>query len=253
MFDQIKAVLDIWKDIPGAVGYDTYGPVAFPLPLEIRDVIPQEVATKMDSLTLLSVRIDNYSSKTQRNVRILYSGDWAFSPRFSFRRRNINVNSEIRSEDKEILIHEIPPNESLSIKIFNPSNEFNVEQVLLGDVAITKLMQKLAEARRYPALAKLEFFTFALSLLAAVAVLPIALLMWNKFSEYNKIEAAHSGLLLCEPYIFENSVSHEAELERKMKQAGPSLSAYIFYLNKVASLEELKLKDELVLCDPAKP
>jgi hypothetical protein len=197
--------------------------------------------------------IHNYSSKSQRNIRVLYSGDWAFAPRFSFHRRDINVKSEVRAEDKAILIHEIPPNESLSIELFNPSNEFNVEQVLLGDVAITKLMQKLAEAKRYPELAKLKFFTFALGLLAAVAVPSIALLTWNKFSEKHKIEAAHSGLLSCVPYIFANSVSHEAELERKMKQAGPHLSAYIFYLNKVASLEELKLKDELVLCDPAKP
>ncbi|NHQ80294.1 hypothetical protein HA051_01670 [Chromobacterium vaccinii] len=252
MFNQIKAALDIRKDIPDAVGYDSYGPIAFPLPLEIRDAIPEDVTTQIDSLTLLSVRIDNYSSKTQHNIRVLFSGDWEFAPRFSFHRRDIKVKSEIRSEDKEILILEIPPNESLSIEIFNPSTGFNVEQVLLGDVAITKLMQKLAEAKRYPELAKFKFVSFALGLLAVVAITLIALLTWNKFTEHHKIEAANSGLLSCTPYVFENSVSHEAEIERKLKQAGPYLSGYIFYLNKVDSLDELKLKDELILCDPAK-
>jgi hypothetical protein len=253
LFDQIKAVLDLRKEIPDAVGYDIYGPIVFPLPLEIRDAIPQSIIQQINNLTLLSVRIDNYSSKTQRCIRVLFSGDWAFAPRFSFHRRDVKVKSEIRIEDKEIVLLEIPPNESVSIEIFNPSNGFSIEQVLLGDIEVTKLMQKLAEAKRYPKLARIKLFTYVISLVTVVTIFSVGLLTWNRISEQRKIEAAHAGLLSCTPYIYANKTGNEAEVERKVQQAGPYLSGYIFYLNKVTSLNELKLKDELLLCDSDKP
>lgn len=204
LFDQIKAVLDLRKEIPDAVGYDTYGPIVFPLPLEIRDAIPQSITQQLHNLTLISVRIDNYSSKTQRDIRVLFSGDWAFAPKFSFHRRDVEVKSKILVEDKEIVLLEIPPNESVSIEIFNPSKGFGIDQVLLGDVEITKVMQKLAEAKRYPALARLKLLFYAMVLVSILAVPATVFLVWNRVSEQQKIDAANAGLLSCTPYIFTN-------------------------------------------------
>lgn len=124
--------------------------------------------------------------------------------------------------------------------------------MLLGDVEITKVMQKLAEAKRYPALARLKLLFYAMVLVSILAVPATVFLVWNRVSEQQKIDAANAGLLSCTPYIFTNKPGSEAEVERKLQQAGPYLSSYIFFLNKVTSLTELKLKDELLLCDPAK-
>lgn len=249
MFNQIKAALDLRKEIPDAVGYDTYGPITFPLPQEIHSAIPQSIAQQLDDLTLISVRVDNYSSKTQRDIRVLFSGSWKFAPRFSFHRRDVEVKKNLIIKDKEIVLLEIPPNESVSIEIFNPSKEFRVEQVLIGDVEITKVMQKLAEAKRYPLVARLKLVTY-LAAIALIAVIPFAV---NRILDQRKIEAAHAGLLSCTANVFANKAGNEAELERKLQQAGPYLSSYIFFLNRVTSLTELRLKDEVILCDLPKP
>lgn len=253
MLNQIKAALDLKKEIPDAVGYDTFGPITFPLPLEIRNALPHFVSEQIERITLLNLRIDNYSSKMQRNVRVLFSGNWSYAPQISFYRRDVEVKYKVLNADKEIVLLEIPPNESVSIEIFNPSDQFKVEQVLIGDVEVTKLMQKLAEARRHPDLAKFKAFMIAVSVFAIATTLGCAYVIWNQVTEQRTIEAAHVGLRSCAPYVHANQPGREDVLERKFHQAGPYFSSYILFLNKVTSLSELKIKDQVVLCDPPKP
>lgn len=74
MLDQVKAAFDLIKMVPEAIGCDTFGPITFPLPDELRDAIPSSVAEQLRDISVLNVRVDNFSNKTQRNLRILFSG-----------------------------------------------------------------------------------------------------------------------------------------------------------------------------------
>ncbi|PCI12345.1 MAG: hypothetical protein COB71_09430 [Thiotrichales bacterium] len=165
MFSTVLNILQLRKEVPDAVGYDTYGPISFPLPKEIQDLLKGD-HNRPDFINITSIRVDNFSSKLKNGIRVLYTGDYLYEPIFKFHRRDIPVKFEVRSDEKEFLIEEIPPNESVSIEIFYPSKDFCVVQALSGEGEITSLMQKLTEAKRYPELARLKLFTYAIAMLS---------------------------------------------------------------------------------------
>lgn len=101
------------KDIPDSIGYEIYSDNHFPIPRELREFIRN---SEIYSLKSTLIRIDNYSLKSKKNIRVIYSGNWEFSPDISYRRREgVDVNYKIIDKDKEIIIDEILPNESVYI------------------------------------------------------------------------------------------------------------------------------------------
>lgn len=249
LLSTIQNVLQLKKEVPDAVGYDTYGPISFPIPKEFQDSL-KDNHNKLGFIILTSIRIDNYSSKVQKSIRVLYSGDFSYQPVFKFHRRDIAVKFEIISNEKELVIDEIPPNESVSIEIFYPSNDFEVVQVLSGDNEITSLMQKLAEARRYPELARMKLIMYATLAVAATSIPVGGYFTWNKMQENARIEAAYSDFMSCSPSLMNNPPDNEKILERKFNNLDIYWQNYLLSSNKVHSLKELKLKDELIWCEP---
>lgn len=252
MLSSIQSLLQLKKEVPDAVGYDTYGPISFPIPQEFQNSL-KESHDDLDFINLTSLRIDNYSSKTQKGIRILYSGDYLYTPTFGFQRRDISVSFELKNEEKEITINEIPPNESVWIQIFYPSDDFEVVQVLLGDSEITSLMQKLTEARRYPELARMKLFMYATVIIAAIALCFGGYAVWKSMQEKALLNAAYSDFASCTPAIMQNPIENEEILERKFQRLGVYWKNYILSSNKVDSFDQLKLKDQLVWCEPNKP
>lgn len=252
MFTQIKALLDIRKEAPDAVGYNTWGPISFPLPIEITEAIPESISNKISELICLHISIYNYSPKSQRDIRVLYSGDWEFSPKISFDRRETPVKFNINQEDKEIVINELPPNEAISIEVLNPHHDFKIDQVLLGDKQITKLMQKLAEAKRHPTLARLQLIT-VIALLSILASFSWAIFsLWRTTEEINSQDLEFSKLLgdsgLCKLRIFENKGTIN-DLAREFISPKQLSLEEALRLNKASSFEELQLKSKIILCD----
>ena len=252
MLSTIQNILQLKKELPDAVGYDTYGPISFPIPKELQNSIDIENA-KLEFINITSIRIDNYSSKVQKDIRVLYSGGFLYEPVFKFRRRDVSVKFDINGDEKEIEIKEIPPNESVSIEIFYPSKGFDVIQVLSGENEITSLMQKLAEAKRYPEIARMKILTYTAAIAVLVLVATSGYFTWTKVKENNRINAAYSGFASCLPSIMENPPKNEKTLERKFNRLSSYWQNYILSSNKVFSLKELKLKDEVVWCEPKLP
>ena len=56
MLDQLLAAVQLKKEIPDAIGYDTYGPIGFPaVPRELSNAMPDSVAKELKNLTGLKV------------------------------------------------------------------------------------------------------------------------------------------------------------------------------------------------------
>lgn len=251
MFDQISAFLSIRKEIPDAVGYDTYGPVVFSLPKEVSDLLPGSTIQMLEGVALFGLHVDNYSSKVQKNIKILYSGVFEYAPKITFRRRDVSVKFKVSLEDKQIEIFEIPPNESVDIEFFNPGERFNIDRIIVGSEQVTKLMQKLAEAKRYPGRARMEFLLYLFVVLAVSASACSVFYVWKKSKEMNEINSFFPKSAGCYPYIHENPVGDEARLARKIMQYPPLWRAFVFHLNKVDGIDDLKVKDKVLLCDPS--
>ena len=252
MLRAIKTILDIRKEIPDAVGYDTYGPISFPLPKEIQELLGGYI-DKPNFINITSIRVDNYSPKVQKQIRILYVGDYVYEPIFKFHRRDIPVKFSVKKIEKEFVVEELPPNESVSIEIFYPHKDFGVVLAISGDSEITTTMQKLAEARRYPELVRIKLFTYAIAIFAVVIVPFLGYAIWDKNQENNRINEALSEFASCSFTLMKNPPDNEKILERKFSNVGIYWQNYILSSNKVKSLDELKLKNEVVWCEPRKP
>jgi hypothetical protein len=238
--------------VPDPVGYDTYGPISFPLPKEIQDLLKGD-CNKTNFINITSIRVDNYSSKIQKEIRVLYNGNYLYEPRFKFHRRDIPVKVEVRYDEKEFVITEIPPNESVSIEIFYPSKDFGVVQALYGEREITSLMQKLTEARRNPGLARLKLSAYLITIITVVAVSISGYVAWNKRQENARIEEVYSEFNSCSPSFIKNPPENEIILEKNFKRLDMYWQDHILSSNKVKSFEELNSKDELFWCEPQKP
>jgi hypothetical protein len=228
----------------------------FEIPNEITKNLSEEALEKIEQLSFLYFRIDNFTTSVQKNIRVLMSGSYEYLPRLIYHRRDVDVGFEIMPDLKEIVINEVFPNDSVIIQFYNPDKKFNVDQVLIKEKTITPTMQKLAYAKRHPDLAKM---TFTSSLLIFVfSCLTIFLIFFGAYayftrSEYEKkISEFTENSNMCKYELFENSADKEKELERRFLQLGESGSTTLL-INKVPTLAELKLKDTVVLCVPTKP
>lgn len=252
MFDQILSLIKIRQELPDAIGYMlTQESHLFALPVEVTDSCGKDCKEILERLSCICLSIDNYSNKVQKSIRVLLSGNSEFTPRVLFRRRSNMVTHKILSEENEVFIHEIPPNESIFIVFYNPDAKFGVEQVLVGDKKITLAMQKLAEAKRTPEIARLDFFSFLIPLITIVFISVLCYALWSRHKTEKIMNDAFSDPSLCENEIFNNSVEKEKELERRFKQLG-SVGTVTLFINHVSSLDELKLKDTVILCVPLK-
>ncbi|QNI02275.1 hypothetical protein HXW73_04615 [Halomonas sp. SH5A2] len=249
LLNYLLAAFKIRREMPDAFGYDTFGPIVYPIPMEFREVLHSQNISYED-LSLVHIRVDNYSSNSQKDVRVLYSGDFEYKPTLTFHRRDVAVRFNHVENEKEIVIKEIPPNESISIEIFNPSASFQVIQVISGDAEITSLMQKLAEARRYPGLARLKLATIFLVLIGVFLLGMTGYSTWNKIEENKRIEAAYSGFVSCRPSLIENPPDQEEKLQRNFHRLDFKWQNTILSFNHVFSYDELKLKDEILWCAP---
>lgn len=242
MLSAVLNILQLRKEVPDPVGYDTYGPISFPLPKEIQNLLGGSHDAP-DFINITSIRVDNYSSKVKKEIRILYVGDYLYEPIFKFHRRDISVKFEVRGDEKEFILEEVPPNESVSIEIFYPSADFRVVQAISEDGEITSLMQKLAEARRHPEIARLKLSTYVTMVLTFIVVSISVLSVWNITRENDRIEEAYAGFASCSPSFMKNPPEQEKILERKFKRLDTYWQNHILSSNKVSSLEELSLKD----------
>ena len=231
MFNQIKALVDLTKEVPDAVGYEIYGPWDFSLPAEIDTSLSQATSERLESLSQLFVEVANYTHKVQKDLRLQYRGNFGFKPQVSFRRREVPVKAELDYENKEIRIAEIPPNESVHVTVFNPSDGFSLEQVLIGDRAVTNAMRKLA-ARRSPAARKYRVIlalVYSVLLVAVVAVCGLLFFTWRQVQDNQKIAAASAGFESCSPYVYK--VQSFTDLITMRELAHPYFRKIVLALN----------------------
>ncbi len=249
MLSKLLTLIQLKKELPDAIGYDLFGPLSFPVPEELSS----ELSESLKSITILTLRIDNFSSKVQKNVKILFSGSFKYNPSLNFQRRDITVKYNIDNENKELIITEIPPNETIIVEFFNPTSAFEIEQLLVGENTITKLMQQLTEAKRYPSLTRLKFF---ISIMMIILVIPTAWLFYKIESRNQNnqiITNAFERVASCTPYVFDNPLENEKLLERKFKKLGKYWGNFVLSANKVTTFDELKIKDQVILCKPNQP
>lgn len=256
MFDQILSLIKIRQELPDAIGYAlTQKDHIFTLPEEISESCGEELAEVLHHLSCIYLSIDNYTNRVQKSIRVLLAGSSEFTPRVLFRRRSNRVIHEILSEENEILIHEIPPNESVYILFYNPDAKFGIEQILVGDKTITPAMRKLAEAKRYPELFRMKFMSVLMFFITTIfvigAISVVSYTLWNRHKIDQVMKDVYSDFSVCQNEIFYNSAEKEKELERRFKQLGTAGTTTLMF-NHVSSLDELKLKDIVILCVPLK-
>ncbi|ULR31690.1 hypothetical protein MJO48_02975 [Dickeya fangzhongdai] len=256
MFNQMLSLIKIRQELPDAIGYAlSQKNRIFMLPEEISESCGEELAEVLHHLSCTYLSIDNYTNRVQKSIRVLLVGSSEFTPRVLFRRRSNRVTYEILSEENEILIHEIPPNESVYILFYNPDAKFSIEQILVGDKTITPAMRKLAEAKRYPELIRMKFMTVLMCFISIILVIGtisvISYTLWNRHKIDQVMKDAYSEFSVCQNEIFYNSAEKEKELERRFKQLGTAGTTTLT-INHVSSLDELKLKDIVILCVPLK-
>ena len=155
---------------------------------------------------------------------------------------------------KEIYIEELPPNESLSISIFNTDETFQVDQVLIGDQLVTSTMNKLAEFKRIPSF-KWNFLFITMTIFLSLSAVGYSFYSMNKSSETNQLIAKaykNLGYMKCQPFEFDNAIGNEKKLERKYQQLSKTQQQNTLILNNVSTYEKLKVKDDILFCLPKK-
>ena len=77
-------------------------------------------------------------------------------------------------------------------------------------------MQKLAEARRHPELARMKLIMYATIAFAPISIPVVGYFSWHKIQENARIEAAYSGFASCSSSsLMVNPPENEKMLERK--------------------------------------
>ena len=259
IFKLLPFLNSLRKDIPDCIGYEIYETTSFSLPREIKEILTD----KNNAISLLKrqvIRIDNYSMKSKKNIRVIYYGCWSFSPDFIYRKRDsIDVSYRHLEDNKEIIIDELLPNESVLITLYNPSKDFHVIQILFGDEEVTKTMQLLAERKRDPELSRLRFFNMVLyPFILVVAILLFGLSIWKIYDTVNynnevirkqniinaARDKAYEGLDLCYLDVFKND---KTKFNENIEKSAMSIENVI-HINNVKSIDELKNKEDIVLC-----
>ena len=254
MLGSILNGIQIKNEIPEAIGYRTYGPYKFPVPEELISSSDNEELNSLSDMSILYFDMNNYSSKVQREIRIIYSGDFQYSPKINFDSRKVDVDFEIKKNSKEICIKELLPQESISISFFNTDTKFEIEQVLIGDQMITSTMNALAELKRSPSF-KWHYLFISVVLIFPLVTAGYAYNSINKSMEVKKLISEsykNLGYMQCAPDLFDNPVGSEKSLERKYQQLSKVQQENTLALNNVKTYDKLKVKDKVLFCLPKK-
>lgn len=236
---------------PLAFSYDIFGPFSYPLPVDIlKENIVAQTQTPAE-LVILALRLDNYSDASCRNLRVLYSAECEYPAQLEFKRRDTEVRYNIDPKNKEILIDEIPPNETVSVAFFNPSNGFSVEQVLIGDTKVTDSMRKHAEAKRYPMLYWSGKIATAAMLIAVVTAFWAGYNIWKSSKDREIIASATGNLGGCVPIVIYDSDENRDDLNHRFLALNYPYDRMVLAINKVSSLEELDKKKTVIFCKPS--
>lgn len=243
------------KEIPDCIGYEIYHKTFFTLPKELQQYIVDD-NQEIHNLNKIIVSIDNYSLKSKKNIRVIYSGKWLFTPDIKYRRReNTKVKYKILDDEKEIVIDEILPNESVYVILYNTSSDFEIEQILFDDSDITKTMQLLAEIKRDPELAKIKIYNIlAIVLLVMMTLIAITGMTWiymksSKIARHqalidNTVNEIYKNFSGCYISVYETKDPKFDEIYVKNRWN----SNETLLLNHVQSISELKRKPEVILC-----
>ncbi|WP_133254604.1 hypothetical protein [Paraburkholderia unamae] len=237
---------------PQAVGYDSLGPFNFPLPHEI---LKEEIAAQTQDLPELAISVlmlDNHENASHRDLRILYSGEFEYSAQLEFRRRDVKVRYKIDCQNKEILIDEIPPRETISVVFFNPDAGFSIDYVLIGDTEITTPMRKLAAAKRDPKLYWYGKIANYVMVISVVAMLYTGYAVWKQNQDQRVISSISGNLEGCTPTVIYESDEHQSDLNRRFLKLNYPFDRLVLSLNKVSSLQELDAKKTVIFCEPSK-
>ncbi|KPJ87345.1 MAG: hypothetical protein AMJ53_18295 [Gammaproteobacteria bacterium SG8_11] len=249
MIDKVLNVIGLFKELPEAIGYSIFGPLAFSLPKELQEAIGQSASKKIETVNVVYLKVDNFTNKEIRELSIMYGGSFSYTPNLNYERREIKPDHQQQEDKKVFLIKNIPPKDSVKIEIFLDQNEtISIDNVLADGVLVTKWMQKIADIHRYP--------RFAIMYLAMLVMLGFtgwtAYSNWTTTENYKIVNESMSDWEGCSPYPFENNIESEKLLKREFLQQ-QNYHWLIFKLNKVNSFEELKLKDTVILCKPTSP
>lgn len=251
MLGTILNIININKETPDAVGYHLFGPIVYNPPKELLEKLNNEDRELLTDIRTSYITVDNFSTNAQKNVRILYSGELDLRPEVESQTRDITVNCNVNKDAKEITIEEILPEDSIVVSIHNPSENFELNNILIGDKMITTTMQRLASAKRRPSMLWV-YLLMAISFgVAAYSFVSTK----NVLDERNKIEAHMNkfydqlGYGSCKSSIFYNPVGKEKELERAFNKLSVTGQKNTLKLNDVQSYEQLKFKDEIIFCE----
>lgn len=234
---------------PLAVGYDIFGPHSYPIPV---DILKEDNASETHNgaeLVILVLQIDNHSDASCRNVRILYSAKCKFPARVEFKRRDTEVKYDIDHKSKEIIISEIPPNETVSVAFFNPYNGFSINHVMIGDAAITDSMRKHVQAKRYPMLYWSERIATAALFIAAAVIFWAGYVLWKNNRDNQLILSATDNLRGCLPTVIHDANKNPDDLIQRFSALSYPFNRMVLAMNKATSLQELTKKRTVVFCE----
>ncbi|AZD33662.1 hypothetical protein C4K22_0900 [Pseudomonas chlororaphis subsp. aurantiaca] len=201
------------------------------------------------------IAIYNESDTTLTDVRLLYCGNFTFTPRITYSRHEAAVKWQHNAEDKELLLRGIPPNETVDISIYNPQ-DFEVVQVLVHGKKITDFMTRRALAKAFPTPLR---WRIALTLMCVFGFSVLSYTSWQTYnmvksnSDYELLSSIPKGFSGCQPYVYDNPPdgSGEKQLERLIKQESRWLN-FILAMNNAEDTNELHIKDRVVLCKELK-
>lgn len=254
MFDQLLALVTLGEKLPDAVGWRLAGPYQLSIPEEMLERVSNSGAGAEGCYTIAAIAIYNYSGVAKSEVRVLYSGNFEFKPKVSYGRRDAPVRWEHDAENKELIFHDVPPDENIEIELFNLRG-FSVDKVLVDGKLVTELMNKRAFAKAYPVPIWFKASMAGFSLFSAVALVVIIYFIYiaqQRDKDYELMSEAPPGYSSCTPYMYENPPGTESKeiLSRKLKKMGAWMG-FVLAKNKVETEDELYGLDRVFLCSPS--
>jgi len=252
----ISSLLDLKKEVPDFVGYEIVRTITVPLPDEMSDVIYEQVGHDHDArlMTITMLQVYNSSSKMQKNIRILYSGDYNFLPKMAFSKRNNNVAYTEIKESNEITIDEIPPENTLQMLLFNTTDDFEIEDVIVNGSKITTLMQWLAKAKMEPEYTSLviqnKLLYFTTILLGITALCTVTFLFMTLYERNNTLDRLYDDLdsVKCKVYDLSKGMTDIDDLTADFDKLDIRSQYSNVILNKTTTFQEMKAKGLVILC-----
>lgn len=251
----IAALAQLGKGVPDSVGYEDYG--------RVNSYYPEEVFNHLQATNFLinkkyfstyCVEIYNDSSSVQKDLKILFNGNFSLKPKLKFVRRDIEVSYEVDEKNKEIRITEIPPKESVNIVINEPDNKFKIYQVLIGDNQITPLRNKYFKLKNL-----LLTRQFILPLIVTLCLGVSLLYLEFKASSQRELKNAMDqkvelylesiGFKKCGMVLLKNNNESKLALKVKFNKLDDNLQKQVLMFNQTDNIEDLLQKESIYWCN----